>query len=570
MPNLIWLAAAALPLIALQLGLGRSLSPRARDVVALATPLGLLWALNHPALDSWWIRDDPCHLVLILEHGIWRPFVSSIGYFLTPLLIFSLGVDFSLFELDATAFYAHQLISFSVLILAGYGFLRSYLSPAGASLALALFVVSVPSFAVARLLMNRHYLEGLLLALISLTLYRRSVDGGQYPLAILGAVFYLLATAAKEVFVPLVALLPFLAGGDRRRRWRHGLPFCVAAGVYALWRLYMLGWSNSFSGYGALGGEFRFAALLDVPRMLGLERPRQWGVAAVALGAALVNLGRRSRSAALGAGVAIVALTAPLTAVAARLEPRHLFLGAFAAAAVVAAAVDAPWPGFNARGVALLRALVTSLLLLLALAWLTGSHFWGHLEPTLAHHESEGRFVLDDSRDGLLMTTINHSTFLQCLARLRREARPSPGGPGFCGDACFCSQELPSEQRWQYADGRLTPLVPLRGNPPEGDAAGRDCDAGRPLEIELSHDRTEKRMSWTFGPYAEGVYEVLLISGVENPGVSIPVAIPRRGSMPYWLVEPLRFVVKYRSPEGWQTYSSVYLVESDGEAAAVP
>ncbi len=563
------LAAAALPLIALLLGVDRLSSHKViRDAVALSTPLGLFWALNHPALGAWWIQDDPCHLALIVEHGVWQPFFHSIGFFLTPLLNLSLGFDLALFGPEPRAFYGHQMVSFSVLIVVAYGFLRAYLKPAGAALALALFAISVPAFAVARLLMNRHYLEGLILALASLALYRRSVAGGRLRLAILAALLYLLATTAKEVFVPLIVLLPFVASGDRRRRWCHGLPFALAAGVYGLWRLAMLGWSNSLSGYGALGGELRLSALLDdIPRLLGLTQPWQFAAGVTGVTAALI-LSRRSRSGALAIGAGLVALTAPLIPVVARLEPRHLFLWAFAAAAVLAAAIEAP--ALRLDRCPPLRALCGTLLLMLALASLARSNFRRNLGPVLDRHRSEGSFVLEDSRQGLLLTTVNHSTFLQCLAQLRRDIAGKPGGPGFCGDACYCSEQLPAgggqttgQRRWRYAEGRLTVVE---------DPAGAGCAlaGGQALEIDLAHDRAGKRMSWTFGPYLEGVYEVLLISGAETPGVSIPVALPRQGSMPYWLFEPLRFVVKYRSPEGWQTYSAVYTVEPDGKATAAP
>ncbi len=564
------LVAAVLPLIALQLGAGHRASqaganPWILDGIALATPLGLFWALNHPALDAWWIRDDPCHLVLILEHGIWRPFVSSIGFFLTPLLPLSLGIDFSLFGLEPTAFYGHQLVSFSMLIVVGYGFLRAFLTPAGASLALALFVVSVPAFAVARLLMNRHYLEGLILALAGLALYRRSITSGRYLSAVLAAVFYLLATTAKEVFVPLVVLLPFLAAGDRSRRWRHAVPFVLAAGVYGIWRLTLLGWANNLSGYGALGGEPHLAALLGAPRLLGLVRPWQLGIAVVAGLVAVVVLSGRSRSAALAIVAGLVALAAPLIPVATRLEPRHLFLWAFAAAALLAAVLDGARSTSHRAGASILwapvRALAAMSLLLLALVSLTGSPFWRHMDPTIEHHRNEGSFVLDSSSDGLLLTTVNHSTFLQCLAQLRREVSGRPGGPGFCGDACFCSRELPDQARWRYADSGLVAVA---------DSVGQGCATDQPLEVEMAHDQARNRMSWTFGPYSEGTYEVLLISGVETPEISIPVVLPRQGSMPYWLFEPVRFVVKYRSLEGWQTYSPVYSVEPDGRAIAEP
>ncbi len=558
------LVVAGLPLIGLWLEGERSPSWR-REAFGLSTPLALLWVLYHPALTSWWIRDDPCHLVKILEFGLWRPFVSAIGGFLTPWLNLSLGTDFVLFGLEPTAFYLHQLLAFSVLIFAGYGFSRAYLTPAASSLAMALFVASVPSFAVVRLLMNRHYLEGLILALASLALYRWSVQKECLPWAILGAAVYLLATTTKEVFVPLILLLPFfargdwLAGGGWRRQWRYGLPFVVAAGLYSLWRLYMLGWSNNLSGYGALGGEFRLEALARVPALLGLNRPWQIGLAIVVLLVVAIGLRRRVPDAWLMLGVGILALGAPLIPVAARLEPRHFFLPAFVFGLILAAALAAPSSRLEilkeGHQIAL-RALAAVLLLVWALASLTGSYFWHRFEPAITHHRAEGSFVLDDSRDGLLMTTVNHSTFLECLARLRREVLSRPGGPGFCGDACFCAEQLPSEKRWRYSQGRIVDAEP----PSPG------CDEDRKLDVELSHDRRAHRMFWSFGPYDEGSYEVLLISGIETPGISIPVALPRQGSMPYWLSGPLRFVVKHRSPDGRLTYSQNYVVEPDGEA----
>ncbi len=557
------LVLAGLPLISLWLEGERAPSWR-RETLGLSTPLALLWALNHPALTSWWIRDDPCHLVKILEFGLWRPFISSIGGFLTPWLNLSLGADFLLFGLEPTAFYLHQLLAFSVLIGAGYGFLRSYLTPAASSLALALFVASVPSFAVVRLLMNRHYLEGLILALACLALYRWSVEKERLSWAILGAGAYLLATTTKEVFVPLILLLPFLAGsdwlagGDWRQQWRYGLPFVVAAGIYGLWRLYMLGWSNNLSGYGALGGEFRLEALARVPALLGLNRPWQIGLAIVVLLAVAFGLRRRVSEAWLMLGVGLLALGAPLIPVAARLEPRHFFLPAFVFASILAAALDRKT--LEEWRLIALRALAAVLVLVWAFASLTGSYFWHRFEPAVTHHRAEGSFVLDDSRDGLLMTTVNHSTFLECLARLRREVLVRPGGPGFCGDACFCAERLPGEKRWRYSHGRII----------EGESPVPGCDEDRMLKVELSHDRRAHRMSWSFGPYDEGSYEVLLISGIETPGISIPVALPRQGSMPYWLSGPLRFVVKHRSPDGRLTYSENYVVEPDGEAVVEP
>ncbi len=560
------LAAAGLPLIALLLGAG---GPRIRPLLGLLAPLALLWAVNYQALGSWWLLDDPCNLALVAEQGSWRPFVHSSGSFLNPLLYVSLGLDLSLFGLQPTAFYAHQLLSFSLLLAVASAFLRAYLTPAGSGLALSLFAVTLPVFAIAQLQMNRHYLEGLVLTLASFVLYRRAVESGRCRWAIPGAALYLLATTAKEVFVPLVVLLPFLmtrgtsrgsATEDWRARLFQGLPYGAALGAYGLWRLYMLGWSNSLSGYGTMGGEPRLDAVLRLPALLGFAHPWQQLAAAAAFAAAVLALGRRSKLFLAAAGVGLVVVMAPLIPTAGRLAPRHAFIPCFAVTAILAAALETARPRWRRAWRVLAQALAGTLLLLLALSSLTSAPFWRYFERTLDHLGSEGRFVLDGESGGLLLTTVNHTGFLQCLAQLRQDVLAWPGGPGFCGDPCYCSRAFPGESRWLYSGGQIAAAP---------DPSAGDCDARRPLEVRMSHDRTARRMSWRFGPYAEGSYEVLLFSSAGGrPGISIPVAIPRQGSMPYWLSRPLRFVLKYRSPEGWQTYSPVFRVEPGGEAAA--
>ncbi len=527
---------------------------RGTGLLALATPLVLLWMLHARALESWWIRDDPCHLAAILDHGLWRPFVQPIGFFLTPWLNLSLGLDLTLFGLAPEAFYAHQLASFSLLILVGYGFLRAWLTPAFAGLALALFVASPAAFAVTQQLMNRHYLEGLILLLASFSLYRRATVSQAWPPALLGAALYLLATATKEVFVPAVLLLPFLACGELRGRLRRAAPYGVALAVYGIWRLAMLGWSNSISAYGSSVGPPPPAALLEGLRaLLGVPKPWQALLAAALLAAAALTLGRRSKAALGGLAVGVLVLAVPLVPVLTRLAPRHFFLASFAAAAVLAAALQPPASETGRWRRA--RAACATILLLLTLGSLSVSWTWRSLDAAVAHHRGEGRFVLESPENGLLLTTLQDSRYLECLSRLRREVLEDPGGPGFCGDPCYCSEAFPDAAIWRVAEDR----------PRRVDSAPEPgCDARREVAVAMTHDRQRGRLSWRFGPWQEGRYEALLISGEAPPGVSIPVAVPRQGSMPYWLFEPLRLVVKYRSPEGWQTYSAVLTVEPDG------
>ena len=68
----------------------------------------------------------------------------------------------------------------------------------------------------------------------------------------LGGGAYLAACSAKEVFVPLVFVLPFLPIGDAKARFRNLHPYLLALAVYLPWRAWMLGPSHLLAGYGNL------------------------------------------------------------------------------------------------------------------------------------------------------------------------------------------------------------------------------------------------------------------------------------------------------------------------------
>ncbi len=543
----IGLMLAGFPLIWLLSGGHRSLPRRSLAFLALISPMALFWFLNRRALQAWWIGDDPCHLIAISDHGLWRPFFRSIGYFLTPWLNLSLGADFLLFGLQPRGFYMHQLVAYAVLVLVAYVFLRLFLTPPSCSLALSLFVVSAPSFAVTQLLMNRHYLEGLILTLAALYLYRRAITQNHLCMAICGSGLYLLATATKEVFVPLVFVLPLLSGGKRRSTVRHATPFVVSALVYGVWRFYMLGWSNTLSAYGD-EGRANLDSVLSLPDRLGFAGAWFW-VATMLVALALLQLGLRSRRAALGFLISLPLVVLPLVPVLSRLEPRHFFLPALVLSVLLAVALDRRREA----------AIGGTCLLLIALFALSQSTIWNRLELSSDRYQSEGQFVLDRTEDGWMFTSANHSMFHQCLAQLREEFLELPEGPRFCGDACFCTHSFPDEPMWRYGDqGVLQTKNELAST----------CAIDRDLEVDLVHDATRKRLVWSFGPYEEGQYAALLVSGSSRQGSSLPIPLARTGEMPYWLFDALRFVIRYRAPGGWTTYSPVFRVEN-GERAVV-
>ncbi len=528
-----------------------------REILGLGAPLAVFWILNYRALNSWWLGDDPCHLTQILDHGLWAAYFKPIGYFLTPSLLLSLGIDLRLFGFDPAPFYWHQLLAFSLLIVMIYGFLRCYLSISQSAWTTTIFVAASPAYAVAQQLMNRHYMEGLIAALGSLWLYRRSVENRNPTAAILGALLYALAATAKEVFVPFVVLLPFVVAGDTRLRRRYALPYLGAAGVYTIWRFAMFGFGKSLSAYGSLSGAMGGRELLfRFPTLLGLRNPWVAVFAFVVLVVSLVTIVRTGRRFALGILVLGVALLGPLGPILSRLESRHLFLPTLAAAAVVVTSTGLLSERLSGPKRVWVRNIVGLALLSLTLFGLQHSPVRSKLESSLVHHRREGQVILGQPREGLLVTSLNHSHHLQCLTRLERELLGRDDGPGFCGDPCYCTQNLASEPLWRLNAGDET-LSPYP--PPD------TCSLNRAVvEINMVDNASRRELRWTLGPYEKGAYSALLISGKDHPGVSVPVPIPRQGALTN--TDSFRFVIRYQSPEGWRAYSPIHEIEPGGRA----
>lgn len=536
------LALAVLPLLVLAFAAPRR---RIAEVLAAATPLGVFLALNAGALGGWWMRDDPCLVGSALRGGLlahfFRPEVwrSLSGSVLMPWQTFSLGADAKVFGLVPRAFYGHQLLAFAVLIVAAYVLLRRRTSALAASAAVTIFAASAPSYAVARQLMNRHYLEGTIFFLAALALYAGAVRRERLRWACGGALLYLLAAAAKEVFVPLVAVLPLLPVGAWRERLRQAVPYAAAALLYAPWRLYMLGFRNSFSGYVARGDGFEPTT---VPAIVGLDGWR-FTLALILAIALTVELVRRSREWTAAAALGMLAVVLPLLPVAAELGPRHFFLPALGAAGLVALVLDRRKPAVLTSGAVVLA--------LFSLSTLAASSMWRHHDAVAQRYRTEGSFVLESSSDGVLRTTLPDTQFLRCMASLRSDVLGRDGGPGFCGDACWCDGALGGEPAFRDLEGEVVRYAPGDG----------DCAEERELRVEMTYDASTSRLGWRFGPWTVGRYEILLAGDEEKPEVSIPVPLLREGEAPLTVGDSFRVIVKYSSPEGWRTYSPVLTLD---------
>ncbi|MDX1583124.1 MAG: hypothetical protein R3338_05930, partial [Thermoanaerobaculia bacterium] len=122
-------------------------------------------------------------------------------------------------------------------------------SPPAALLAAVLFLLLPVTVHSAHMLMLRHYVEGLVLALASLLLWDQRNRSGWVP--VVAAFAYLASMLAKEIYAPLPLLMLAHSVAERsspRQIMTHMLAPAAAALIYLPWRFAML---SSAGGYGA-------------------------------------------------------------------------------------------------------------------------------------------------------------------------------------------------------------------------------------------------------------------------------------------------------------------------------
>lgn len=158
-----------------------SLRPKSADLVAV---LGLslsVVGLYAGSLNLWWTWDDFFNLRQVLTRSVSDALFSSSYWrslphqLFTPLLPLSYELDVALFDLWPRAFYVHHLLGLVLCAIALYLLLRLWLESALAFLGALLFVVGVPVVTVAQQLMLRHYVEGLVFALLAIAAFVISI-----------------------------------------------------------------------------------------------------------------------------------------------------------------------------------------------------------------------------------------------------------------------------------------------------------------------------------------------------------------------------------------------------------
>jgi hypothetical protein len=526
---------------------------RALPDLALAALLGLAGVLVYGrALGLWLTYDDFFHLhylytttpaEYLLKPEVWQRLPFKM---ITPLLFLSFDLDLALFGLDAHAFLVHQLVSFGLCVAALYLVLRLWLGRAGSALAALLFLLGPVTVSIAPLLMVRHYVETALLCLIAAGLYVLAVRGRGMGFAIASAVLYLLAMLAKEIAVPLVCVLALLPEANLRRRLILAVPHAAACALYLVYRLYMLG--TMAGGYGWLVDSIdlpRLALLLPGKvgaELLGRPSPASWAMLAALLAGLGIVLLQGKRAARLAAAAVLLALL-PILPVSTEMVPRYALPAWMILVIAFPFAVrDLRKRGGVPRVIGLGLAVIAAEGVLLA-----------HLDAREAvfakveRMSAENRAFLKMGAGDFLRRPASPPATMGELAWLKTGLLHRRSGAGWFYDDLFVCMNptLGRVWTWDPASRRVEDMT--------GGLARlwrRHCKAIReqaPLTVEMH--AAGRTLHWTLGPYRDGTYSFVLGDGIQ----AFPM--PAHGGFQLRQAGAVSLRVKYRSPEGWITYS---------------
>ena len=404
--------------------------------------------------------------------------------------------------------------------------------------------------------MTRHYIEGLVFALLALYTYTQHLERPSAWRLALSVAFYALAAMCKETYVPLVLLLPFLPRGSVDARLRSVIPFILVAVLYVLWRSYML--QSLFGGHaGILQIDFLFvravaSAFLNIPMLLFPS----FYVTAIFLCLATVLAGvilggARSWLLLIVPALALAPL-APLVVVPGIMQPDRYLLLPWAGLSFALPCLTARFCGsVKITGFVPKTAAVSALIALAGVSLLNSRQYLGRvIHPVATEFDAHAEFLLSHGDSTAFVPGTNVLANFWFVNGLRdilphienSHELPTPIVDPLWFDAsqtsvffydanCGCMLRTSDDNLAQYADSNATVQE-------------------EPLHIEMQFG--QEFLHWQLGPYHNGEYR--LVS--QNIG---SLFLPQSGSIPTTLqtLQLLEspFVLKYSSPHGWIPFS---------------
>jgi hypothetical protein len=543
----------------------------------LGIALGLAataWLLYHPVLRLWWMYDDFYHFRHLITGRPWWYLFDVSEYrrldskVLTPLFFLSADVDRRLFGLNPYPFYFHELLFLSLCAVAIYGALRIWLRRLWAAVGAWVFLVGPVAGWLALLIFHRHYVEATILSSLAVMAWvgaSRRMGARSWALAWLSAVLYFAASMAKEIAVPLIAILPLLPEpeGDRRAdlasRLRLAIPHAVMLALYIVLRLMLLGTLGGGYGFKVDPGHLPALALALPGKIVAQFVGGRSSAAAIffliALAAGLLALCfLRGLRAFLLTGAALGLALMTILIVSTQMEPRYAAASWIVVTIAFAAGCQALaekkwWIGAVVALIACLSGLALN------------REDWPVRFARAERMSVEDRFLFDMREGDVLRQPLLLTASIGELQWMKGAVFHRPlGGRWFQDDLYLCLHREPLGRVWGY-DPAVHRVVDITARIP----ALRDqyCSSiqwDRPLSVSFHHSGGVLR--WDLGPYPKGQYSFLMGDGIAWFEMPRSAGFNMRERAPFLLMR-----VKYESPEGWVTYSPeirVPLVEGQG------
>ena len=525
-------------------------------------------ALGFHTLDGYWRADDSALLSHMLQHRLWDIFFSPAAWQqlttanLTPWESLSYWLDYALAGLNPLLFYLHQIIALALVAVIAYWLFALFMTRFLALAGVLLFLLGTPVLRISEQLMTRHYLEGLLLSLLVVYCflsYQRSGNRWQLAAAVL---CYLLTVTTKEIYIPVGVLVILLTSGNWAQRVRQALPFAVVIGLYIAWRHFML--PGVIGGYaqnsdyltlrfwqGVLLAFVRIPAILFGSLTLYIAVPL---FVVIAAGTAL------QRAAWLWTPILAGMVLAPLIPLVAYpgittadrylLLPWFMLCFAFAFnAEVLLKQATVLRHKSNVHAAALVIMLVLAVLLLVH-----RTREQNNDAPYYAAIDTQMRYVWEHDRSESFVPGNGMATsfwMITALGDIKRWRDPAASIPKpvvddiFVDDtlplfeyssACRCMQDISATIGQRLAQFRQSRVAPLA----------------------LSLSNADGLISWQFGPYTDGSYNVVS-SSIGN--IRLPVS---QQGLRTSIRSGVDFYLRYSSPAGWSTYSPLLHLQPDG------
>lgn len=204
--------------------------------------LSATFGIHFGALDMFWSGDDGFHLDnatrLRPDEYFLSPRVSAevSGNSISPWNTLTYAIGIAIFGLDPWGHHLHILFILYLSAIATYALVRLWTQCGAATVAAVVYLGGLPTIHVSHELMSGHYLYGLLFAIISTICFVRHLRTTSLQSLMLASVFYLLAVACKEIFVPLPIALAVLPENEWRRRVHGLVPLGAVLLCYLFWR----------------------------------------------------------------------------------------------------------------------------------------------------------------------------------------------------------------------------------------------------------------------------------------------------------------------------------------------